>query len=48
MSEDPLLGRVLADRFEIESLVGRGGMARGYVYWVRDTVGCATRSWTGW
>ena len=36
MSEDPMLGRVLADRFEIESLVGRGGMAS--VYRARDTV----------
>ncbi len=36
MSEDPMLGRVLADRFEIVSLIGRGGMAS--VYQALDTV----------
>jgi serine/threonine protein kinase len=36
VSEDPMLGRVLADRFEIVSLVGRGGMAS--VYEALDTV----------
>ena len=36
MSEDPMLGRVLADRFEIASLVGTGGMAS--VYRARDSL----------
>ncbi|MDQ1545187.1 MAG: eukaryotic-like serine/threonine-protein kinase, partial [Actinomycetota bacterium] len=36
MSEDPMLGRVLADRFEIVSLIGRGGMAS--VYQALDTL----------
>jgi eukaryotic-like serine/threonine-protein kinase len=36
VSEDPMLGRVLGDRFEIVSLVGTGGMAS--VYRARDTV----------
>lgn len=36
MSEDPMLGRLLAQRFEIESLIGRGGMAS--VYSARDVV----------
>jgi len=36
VSEDPMLGRVLNDRFEIVSLVGRGGMAS--VYQARDTM----------
>lgn len=36
MSEDPMLGRVLSDRFEIMSLIGSGGMAS--VYRARDTV----------
>ena len=36
MSEDPMLGRVLGDRFEVVSLIGRGGMAS--VYQARDTV----------
>ena len=36
MSEDPMLGRRLADRFEIVSLIGRGGMAS--VYQALDTV----------
>ncbi|MDQ1551929.1 MAG: eukaryotic-like serine/threonine-protein kinase, partial [Actinomycetota bacterium] len=36
MSEDPMLGRVLSDRFEVVSLIGRGGMAS--VYQALDTV----------
>jgi eukaryotic-like serine/threonine-protein kinase len=36
VSEDPMLGRTLNDRFEIVSLVGRGGMAS--VYQARDAV----------
>jgi serine/threonine protein kinase len=36
VSEDPMLNRLLNDRFEIVSLVGRGGMAS--VYRARDTV----------
>jgi serine/threonine protein kinase len=36
VSEDPMLGRTLSDRFEILSLVGRGGMAS--VYQARDAV----------